>query len=318
MKITLAPIPFYWSRESVFDFYKSIETSQVDRVILGETICSKRRELSDQDYIDIGERLVAAGKEVFISSLALLEANSELKSLTTLCKQSPFPIEANDLAVADLCFELGKPFIGGPYLNIYSSSTLKILQKDGMTDWTLPFELGKSELAEFIEVIRSDEINIETEVMVYGYIPLALSARCFTARALDIPKDQCKRRCIEYPEGIPVSSQEGELLFNLNGIQTLSGKVTDLRSELPVMQEMGVDRIRIVPSQFDMLEIIEAFQFDEKGATAPTKDGVITSKEPIANVQQESNLEADFQNDDLYCNGYWYGEAGKKRVIAVS
>ena len=44
----------------------------------------------------------------------------------------------------------------------------------------------------------SDFIPIETEVMVHGYIPLALSARCFTARALDLPKDQCKRKCIDY------------------------------------------------------------------------------------------------------------------------
>ncbi|MFQ3229253.1 U32 family peptidase [Reinekea sp.] len=292
MKVTLAPIPFYWPRATMFEFYGNIATSQVDRVILGETVCSKRRELNQQDYIDIADKLAAKGKEVFISSLALLEAESELKSLTSLCKVSPYPLEANDLAAAELCFQQQRSFIGGPYLNNYSPETLKMLQRDGMTSWTLPFELGKQDLEDFMTTIHQENIDLETEVMVHGYIPLALSARCFTARALDLPKDKCQRKCIDYPVGIPVDSQEDERLFTINGIQTLSGDILDLRSEVTEMQAMGVDRIRVVPSQIDMRDILDDYCQAANGKQlAPAKN-------------------------ELFCNGYWYGQAGKSHISA--
>ena len=74
---------------------------------------------------------------------------------------------------------------------------------------------------------QCDEIGIreqfEVEVFSYGYLPLAYSARCFTARAEDKAKDDCETCCIKYPTGIQVSSQEGQEVFNLNGIQTQSG-----------------------------------------------------------------------------------------------
>lgn len=290
MKVTLAPIPFYWPRATMFEFYDNIAASSVERVILGETVCSKRRELNQQDYIDIADKLTAAGKEVFISSLALLEAESELKSLTSLCRTSPYPIEANDLAAAELCFQQNRSFIGGPYLNSYSPETLKMLQRDGMTSWTLPFELGRQELDDFITTIKNENIQLETEVMVHGYIPLALSARCFTARALDLPKDKCLRKCIDYPVGISVDSQEDERLFTINGIQTLSGDVLDLRSEVSDMRAMGVDRIRIVPSQIDMQAILNEYC-------------------EAANGKQLAPVESE-----LFCNGYWYGKAGKDHI----
>ena len=37
--------------------------------------------------------------------------------------------------------------------------------------------------------------GMETEVLAFGRLPLAVSARCFTARAHNLPKDQCDFRC---------------------------------------------------------------------------------------------------------------------------
>jgi collagenase-like PrtC family protease len=290
MKVTLAPIPFYWPKDKVIRFYDAVTGSDVDRVILGETVCSKRRELSQQDYIEIAKSLRASGKEVYLSSLALLEAESELKSLTTLCASSPYPIEANDFAAAELCQQNQRNFIGGPYLNIYSPATLKILIRDGMTSWTLPFELGYQELNDFLSSISQEQLHVETEVMVHGYIPLALSARCFTARALDLPKDACLKKCIEFPLGIPVDSQENERLFTINGIQTLSGDILDLRTEVSTMKKMGVDRIRVVPSQYEMTEILTAY------CSAAHGEHIAPSSDPN------------------YCNGYWFGKAGKDKI----
>ncbi len=52
--------------------------------------------------------------------------------------------------------------------------------------------------------------QFETEVFSYGYLPLAYSARCFTARAENKAKDDCETCCIKYPQGITVNSQEDQ------------------------------------------------------------------------------------------------------------
>lgn len=41
----------------------------------------------------------------------------------------------------------------------------------------------------------------EVELFAYGHLPLAYSARCFTARAENLPKDDCQFVCLNYPEG---------------------------------------------------------------------------------------------------------------------
>ncbi|MDX1341581.1 MAG: U32 family peptidase [Reinekea sp.] len=288
MNITLGPIPFYWPKQNVIDFYEAAQDWPVDRIILGETVCSKRREMRLNDWQEVARRLQAAGKEVALSTLALLEAESELKALGSICAQDEFIVEANDLAAVELLFNAGKPFLAGPYLNIYNPKTLDLLCKDGLRSWTLPVELSQVELADMLTAIQDMNLHVSTEVMVHGYLPLALSARCFTARALDRPKDECKRICIDYPTGIPVDSQEHQRLFTMNGIQTLSGDILDLRRELPAIQTMGVNSVRIVPSQYDMANIISAY-------AAAIKGDLITDMPP---------------SSASYCNGYWYGDAG--------
>ena len=72
MKLSLGPILYFWPREQVLDFYKQAATWPVDIVYLGEVICSKRRLLKPDDWLAIAEELRAAGKEVVLSTLALV------------------------------------------------------------------------------------------------------------------------------------------------------------------------------------------------------------------------------------------------------
>ncbi|TXR51429.1 U32 family peptidase [Reinekea thalattae] len=288
MQITLAPIPFYWPKETVFQFYKQAAEWPVDRICLGETICSKRRELRNEDWLNLAEQLSDAGKEVVMSTLALVEAESELKAIKSLCKDSDYLIEANDLAAAEYCFQQQKTFIGGPYLNLYNIESLKQLQADGMSHWTLPVELGQQPLQRLLTEINQHQLPLRTEVMVHGYLPLALSARCFTARAHEREKDACKKICIDYPTGIAVDNREQQRLFNLNGIQTQSGLILDLLDQVTTLDEMGVDSIRISPSQIDMEGIVTAYAQAIAGNTG----------------LQTPNSSAP------YCNGYWHGKEG--------
>ncbi|WP_205684982.1 U32 family peptidase, partial [Poseidonibacter lekithochrous] len=78
--------------------------------------------------------------------------------------------------------------------------------------------------------------RFEIEVFAYGHLPLAYSARCFTARAENLPKDECETCCQHYPQGRRVLSQEQQQVFVLNGIQTLSGNCYNLGNHLHEMQ----------------------------------------------------------------------------------
>jgi len=293
-KLALGPILYYWSKQQVEDFYQRVANTAVDIVYLGETICSKRRIMRTKDWIRIGEQLQAQGKTVILSTLTLLEAASELGALKRLCVESPFLIEANDIAAVQILNELGKPFVTGPSVNIYNSRTLKKLSEKGLLRWTLPVELSATELAEF-QQHRPD--NVETEVFAWGRLPLAYSARCFTARAENLQKDDCQFRCLDYPDGLLLSTREDEAFLCINGIQTQSARTMNLLGEIDQLIDLGVDVLRISPQSRNTIDIIDRF-------TAVLSD-------PQSPKRFDTELEGWMPT--TICNGYWNGNAGMER-----
>ena len=111
-------------------------------------------------------------------------------------------IEANDLGAVQLASEAGLPFVCGPAINAYNADVLRMLLKQGMQRWVMPVELSRDWLVQLNQDLGSARQQFEVEVFAYGHLPLAYSARCFTARSLDRPKDNCELACIDYP---PVS-----------------------------------------------------------------------------------------------------------------
>ena len=108
----------------------------------------------------------------------------------------------------------------------------------------LPLELGRSHGD---GPAGGEPPGVECEVFAYGRLPLAYSARCFTARNLDLAKDDCGFRCIDYPDGLALATQEGRPFLAINGIQTQSAATHNL---LPVLHELvddGIDLLRISP-----------------------------------------------------------------------
>jgi hypothetical protein len=100
-----------------------------------------------------------------------------------------------------------------------------------MQRWVMPVELSRDWLMQLNQDLGRERQQFEVEVFAYGHLPLAYSARCFTARSLDRPKDNCELACIHYPTGRLASSREGQKVFNLNGIQTQSGYCYNLGNE---------------------------------------------------------------------------------------
>jgi len=297
MQLALGPVPYFWPKQELLDFYESMVTQPLDRIYLGETICSKRREMRWQDWLELARFVESKGIQAVLSSLTLIEAESELKQLIKLCKQDEFLVEANDMGAVNLLSQQGKPFTTGPAINIYNGRSLRLLQNLGLSRWTMPVELSKTSLADTLEQAQelSNEPLPETEVFAFGQLPLAYSARCFTARQRNLAKDDCGFCCIETPQGINVSSQDGQQLFTLNGIQTMSAKVYDLSSEVAAIKDLNVSALRVSPLVSGTEEAIQKFKQVIDG-DLPIDNTTI----PLMNISNANNV----------CNGYWFGEPG--------
>lgn len=293
MKLSIGPNLFFWPKQEVYDFYNEMRHSDADILYLGETVCSKRRELSTSEWLELAEKLSASGKEVVLSSLALLMADSELNSLKKLCENAPVKVEANDMSAVQFLTERNLPFVCGPSINIYNARTLKLLNKQGAVRWVMPVELSKLCLSSILSDAKDLGFadRIQTEVFSYGHLPLAYSARCFTARYLDLPKDKCEFSCIRFPEGLTVHSQEHQALFNLNGIQTQSAAIYNLIHQIPEMAALGVDIIRISPQKSGTIDAVQQF--------AKALD-CFQKQTPLSLIPAQGHD----------CNGYWFGQPG--------
>jgi collagenase-like PrtC family protease len=223
-RLSLGPLLYYWPQDKVERFYESVSSSVFDVVYLGEVVCSRRHELRLADWIALGRMLREAGKEVVLSTQALLESESDLKTLRRIADNGEFAVETNDLGAVGLVAGKG-PFVAGPHLNIYNVATLEWINRLGATRWVMPVEISRDALA---VVQRGRPAGVETEVFACGRLPLAFSARCFTARHRNLPKDDCRFSCIDYPDGLELKTREGKSFLALNGIQTQSAQIYNL------------------------------------------------------------------------------------------
>lgn len=266
MRLSVGPIPYFWERQRVFDFYDRVAASPAEIVSLGEVICAKRRLVKPEDWLAIGRDLRSAGKEVVLASLALLEAASEVGALRKLCDNGEFTVEANDVTAIQLLSSAGRTFVTGPGVNIYNQRSLRLLATKGLRRWVLPVELGLDTLRD-LQATRPS--GVATEVFALGRLPLAYSARCYTARSHNLPKDDCQFKCLDYPDGRLLKTREGQDFLVLNGIQTQSALTHEVLMHLPELGALGVDVLRISP-QFRGTERIVGI-FDEARRGAPTE-----------------------------------------------
>jgi collagenase-like PrtC family protease len=291
-KISLDTVAYYWPRQCVFDFYAGVAKLPVDIVYLGETICSRRHELRLDDWVDLAAMLADAGKEPVLSSQALIESESDLKALRRLVDSAQsgagFTVEANDFGAVRLLAERRLPFVAGPSLNVFNPETLGLLAEQGATRWVMPPEMSGDMLA---ALLRSRPVGMATEAMVWGRLPLALSARCFTARHFNLQKDGCEFKCIDFPDGLPLRTRDGEPFLVLNGVQTQSAKVYNLLNDLPALAAAGVDVVRISPQAEGTEAVVSAFRRCLDAPDAAPANTLLPNREGS-------------------CNGFWHGLPG--------
>jgi len=296
LKLALGPLLYYWQRDAVFKFYQSVAAMPVDIVYLGETVCSRRHELRLADWLEIAQTLRAAGKEVVLSTQVLIESGSDVSMLHRITANGEFMVEANDMGAVK-CLEGKGPFVGGPHLNIYNVPTLQWMAALGLARWVIPLEMGRDDLA---LLQQGRPAALQTEVFAYGRMPLAFSARCFTARHRNLPKDDCQFSCLAHGDGLMMRTREAEGFLVLNGTQTQSAKVYNLISEVDALQALRVDVLRISPQWQHTGEVVAVFR-DVLKHTLSAEQGLVAMRELMP---------------DQPCNGYWYGKPGLEMVTA--
>ena len=287
---------YYWPQATVLDFYRNLASSPIDIVYLGEAVCSRRHEMRAPDWLQVAQTLRDAGKEVVLSTQILIESGSDVTAMRKIARNAEFMVEANDMGAVH-CLEGKAPFVGGPHLNIYGVDTLALLAGLGMARWVMPLEMSQADLV-VMQQNRPDQL--QTEIFAYGRMPLAFSARCFTARYRDLPKDDCQFSCIDHPDGLLMQTREHQDFLVLNGIQTQSALVYNLVAQLDTMRALGVEVARISPQASHTVRIIELFDAVRRGVT------------PGAQAMQSMT---DLMPDGA-CNGYWHARPGLDLVTA--
>jgi collagenase-like PrtC family protease len=255
MQLTLGPVLYNWQGEQWRDFYFRIaEEAPIDVAVVGEIVCSKRSPFFAGHMPAVIERLTACGKQVVLGSLILVSLQRERRQMAELAGNADFMVEANDLSCLGSLAD--RPYAIGPFVNIYNEAAAAYFASRGARRICLPPELPM----ESIRTIAAALPNVTTEVFAFGRMPLAISARCYHARLHKLSKDNCRFVCEKDPDGLPVTTLDGEQFLALNGVQTMSHACANLLAEAGNLAAAGVGALRLSPQLCDMVAVARIFR----------------------------------------------------------
>ena len=229
-----------------------------------------------------------------LSTHELIESDADLRGMHAVVENGRFRVEANDMAAASRLAGKG-PFVAGPFLNVYNAGTLALLAEMGATRWVAPVELSGAGLA---AVVAEAPAGIGTEVFAWGRLPLAVSARCFTARYNNLQKDHCEFKCIDHPDGLALDTQDGLNFLVLNGVQTQSAGVQNLAPVLDEARAAGANVLRLSPQLAGMGEVVRLFRAAVDGELS-----LVAASERLVPLAAGATID-----------GYWHGRPGLELV----
>ena len=296
MELTLGPVLFGWKRAELLKFYEEAASFDVDRVYIGTPVCAKMATLSIADIEEIASALKSAGKSVVLSTLAVVSNEAELdfvRELITL----PLPVEANDMSVFNMVDPTAREVFAGPHITTYNAASIEFLQGIGVKRMTAPVELSGESVAYNIE-----HTGIETELFAHGKVPLAFSWRCYTSRAFGLTTTGCAHDCMRFPDGMVISTMDGEEVFTINGTSVLSARTYTLAGEVEELSGMGVHALRISPQSKGTAQVAGIFRARVNGTLGAA----------------EALDELDALSTERLSNGWYHGRAGKDLIELIN
>lgn len=299
-KLTIGPIAYHWPTEVRRDFYARIaDEAEVDEVYLGEVICSKRSPFHEPDLPETIERLERGGKTVILSTLAEVMLKRERKATADIAAMDEVEIEINN--AAGLFARRSLPHRIGPFMNAYNETTTAWMAKKGATHICLPAELPAAAIEVAAKAAR--ELGLNVEVQVFGRASLAVSARCYHARAHERTKDNCQFVCEQDSDGMSLCTTDSQPILRVNGIQTQSESYINLLLETQKMVADGVTHLRLMPQSIDMVFVSGIFKRTLMGTVA-LDEAEISLREACGDVP--------------FSNGFFYGQAGYRRIAMAA
>ncbi len=267
MELTVGANQFFWKPEQWAAFYGDLCTAPVDRVVLGELVCSKRLPFYQDQLPTAIERLMQAGKKVTLTSLALVTLKRERKMTSELAAMN-IEVEVNDLtALAVLPKDV--PFSVGPLVNVYNETTLAWLAGRGATRVCLPPELPLASVA--VLTRAANDLGLEIEVWGHGRLPLAISGRCYHARLHGRTKDNCQFACEDDADGLAVETLDNQPFLAINGVQTLSASHASTAYQIEALQDAGVSALRLSPQSTGFVALCDLYRNRIMGKTDATE-----------------------------------------------
>ena len=296
-KLTLGPLLFNWPAEEVAAFYAGIAAeAPVDTVHLGEVVCPKRSPFLTEALAEAADRLTDADIEVVWSTLGLIADAKDVEATRDMIGSTDGLVEINDVTAQPMLE--GRAHAVGPLVNVYNEGTLRWLASRGVVRVCLPPELPR----EAIAALAGAADGVELELQVFGRMPLALSARCYHARAHGLHKDGCQFVCDEDPDGMPVLTLADQSFLAVNGIQTLSHALLDLSAEAGELLDIGIRRFRLSPHRVDMVAVARAWR------------DLLDGRHDGSQAQRIIEAVAPFAPS---ANGYFHGRPGAERVASA-
>ena len=243
MDLTIGANQFFWPAERWTALYDELADAPVDRVVLGEMVCSKRLPFYQDRLLDAATTLLDAGKEIALTSLALVTLKRERK-LTAELVEMGLEIEVNDLTTLAYLPEVAT-FSVGPLVNVYNETTVAWLASKGAKRICLPPELP----LESVKILAQAgaDLGVAIEVWGHGRVPLAISGRCYHARLHGRTKDNCQFACEDDPDGLEVRTLDDEPFLAMNGVQTLSDTYACAVHQIDALRDVGVAALRLSP-----------------------------------------------------------------------
>lgn len=162
-------------------------------------------------------------------------------------------IEINDISA--LSGRGHRPFVAGPLLNIYNEAALLEFVVLGCVRVVPNVELSLAAIA----ALHAASPDTPIELFGFGRLPLALSGRCYHARAEGLHKDACQFVCERDPDGRTITTVEGAPFLAMNGIQTLSHGIQVAAASVDQLMGAGIRALRLSPHAVDMVAVSKAF-----------------------------------------------------------